>query len=287
MRILRDCDGTEFLASQVEDLEFELAESPDYEPEMGEVGMRMWNGRMPLLRDTYLIFDDGDFSGESEYAEFNGDVGVPLSCLRLLSEVELPEKPDIQGQKKLARDILKKVRIVDRHALVAGGAAADWMSDRQANDIDIFLSLPAHYNPEDMRDVLENVLDRSLHFATRSGSPYGAGGDAKIGEVLCFYEGMQEVQFIVLKSDPRRIIEDFPFSHTEVSWDGEEFHTGDNYDMVSQFGLVIQKADTVAQSYKDKCLKKFKELGLKLCSSPEEALDLSMEYMLKRKKEVS
>lgn len=45
-----------------------------------------------------------------------------------------------RDQRELAETILRAVRHIDRHAIIAGGAPRDWYLGMRANDIDIFIN---------------------------------------------------------------------------------------------------------------------------------------------------
>lgn len=45
---------------------------------------------------------------------------------------------NIVQQKRIAKEVLDKVKVLDYWAIIAGGAARDWYFNNLANDIDIF-----------------------------------------------------------------------------------------------------------------------------------------------------
>ena len=58
---------------------------------------------------------------------------------------------NIEQQKRIAKEVLAKVKVLDYRAIIAGGAARDWYFNNLANDIDIF------YYHEDGKWCLDNI----------------------------------------------------------------------------------------------------------------------------------
>ena len=58
---------------------------------------------------------------------------------------------NIEQQKRIAKEVLDKVKVLDYRAIIAGGAARDWYFNNLANDIDIF------YYHEEGRYCLDNI----------------------------------------------------------------------------------------------------------------------------------
>lgn len=50
----------------------------------------------------------------------------------------------IYEEKNLASEVLKKFKVIDPAAVIAGGAPRDWYMDNKCNDIDIYLRAPMH-----------------------------------------------------------------------------------------------------------------------------------------------
>ena len=61
---------------------------------------------------------------------------------------------DITYQKKVADAYLKSIEMISPRAIIAGGCVSDWHLGRAANDIDIFLTLPAGISTKDMKTML-------------------------------------------------------------------------------------------------------------------------------------
>lgn len=58
---------------------------------------------------------------------------------------------NIEQQKRIAKEVLDKLKVLDYRAIIAGGAARDWYFNNLANDIDIF------YYHEEGRWCLDNI----------------------------------------------------------------------------------------------------------------------------------
>jgi hypothetical protein len=58
---------------------------------------------------------------------------------------------NIEQQKRIAKEVLAKVKVLDPRAIIAGGAARDWYFNNLANDIDIF------YYHEEGKWCLDNI----------------------------------------------------------------------------------------------------------------------------------
>lgn len=58
---------------------------------------------------------------------------------------------NVEQQKRIAKEVLDKVKVLDYRAIIAGGAARDWYFNNLANDIDIF------YYHEEGKWCLDNI----------------------------------------------------------------------------------------------------------------------------------
>lgn len=58
---------------------------------------------------------------------------------------------NIEQQKRIAKEVLGKIKVLDYRAIIAGGAARDWYFNNLANDVDIF------YYHEEGKWCLDNI----------------------------------------------------------------------------------------------------------------------------------
>lgn len=274
---------------------FELVDSESgfYEEEMGCFGMICRNGVFETTHGLdprgnsggWVRFDDEDVDEYSEYAEDNGSVVIFSLDLRVIEHPPINnESAPLEKQKEIATKIVQKLRLVDKNACLAGGAAAAFYREEQANDLDFFVALPSYYSREDAREALNTLTELSL---VDMGRDYGVGQTSSQNGFLhvfrTFTEEGQELQFIVTPNNPVDALKTFPYSHTQVCWTGERFFTHSQFDLFVNFGIVVKNYEP-AQRYKEKCEALFKEKGYTVADNAEHALELSMEMMVGGKK---
>jgi hypothetical protein len=118
-------------------------------------------------------------------------------------------------EKEIVAKYLYKINKLDRLAIVAGGCPRDWMLDRFANDIDVYVQLPSI-----SLDLLHTLFDSIFGKANRNNSKatYYADLSNYIKYVLGYYVEGKLFQIIVLKDDYDRfkLLTDFKISSSQI-----------------------------------------------------------------------
>lgn len=247
----------------------------DYDGDIGEIDQEFWDVNLESTGEWELCFRQSN--GPSTYLEENGDVYIDRHDLQVLCPRVVNKPLPLEKQKVLAKATLDKIRLASPKAVVAGGAARCFLQGEQANDIDIFLDLPSYLNATEMRDMLSKLLpDKRISSVSGAsmGTPSAATG---LRCAYHFYEDGQEVQLLVVEGRPDEQMNRFPYSHTQVSWDGERFSYHDSFDMFLDFKVVIKNYHPVQASYEEKVTKLFKERGWAVAQSQDEALTMAMD----------
>lgn len=257
---------------------FQPNEEGVYDSGIGGPGQSFWDIDADCCDEYDLYFrESDDFSGA---IEDNGGVYIPPSELHVHShkppraETPLP----LERQKELAKETLEKIRLASPRAIVAGGAARCFFLGEQANDIDIFLDLPSYLSVREMNDMLSKLLPERrvtrLTGGSMDGEPSSTTG---LRAAFKFYEEGQEVQLLVVSGVPNEQHNLFPYSHTQISWDGSSFNMHDNFELFTTFNIVVRNRQPVPEAYEAKVNKLFEKLGCKVVDSAEEALSAALD----------
>lgn len=247
----------------------------DYDEYIGNPDQEFWDVNIDNSGECEICFRQSE--GHSEYLEENGEVYIDRCDLHVLCPRAVNKPLPLEKQKVLAKATLDKLRLASPKAVVAGGAARCFLQGEQANDIDIFLDLPSYLNQMEMRDMLSKLLPGKR--INQVSGAYSATPSAATGlrTAYHFYEDGQEVQLLVVEGRPDEQMNRFPYSHTQVSWDGERFSYHDSFDMFLDFKVVIKNYHPVQASYEEKVTKLFRERGWAVAQSQDEALTMAMD----------
>lgn len=273
--------GTELELQELQDYTFLFYpdDEDDYDEDIGDVGAEFWNVNVDASDGGELCLRQCNV--RSNYISENGCVYIPVHEL-CVGEVRYQNRPlPLERQMEVAKDVLAKVRLASPYAVVSGGAARAFLEQEQANDIDIFLDLPSYLSKIEMRSMLTKLLPE--HSVSQiSTSQYGAGGSTITGLRAAFRISVdgQEVQLLVVTDRPDEQYNKFPYSHTQVSWDGVNFTMHENFEVYLDFKVVIKNYHPEQASYEKKVQKLIKDKGWAVANSADEALSLSMERIL-------
>lgn len=196
-----------------------------------------------------------------------------------IPEVE-PKTPE--EQKEMAKTLIDKLRVGCPKACLAGGALFSWKRGESANDLDFFMYMPDWLTTYEVQEYISELVGKRVR--SMSNGMYDEN-DKSINGVHKVFQARidgQECQFICCDCDPMKVMLKFPYSHSQLCWDGEEEYDTAHSDMIRDFNIVIKHYEP-SQAYKDKIEPRLAEMGYTIASSEGEALDLMMEYMTKRK----
>lgn len=161
-----------------------------------------------------------------------------------------PDADAVESQQGVAKVVLDHLSGIDPHVVVAGGAPHDWQKGIPARDVDTFVHLPTYMDASECQEYLNTLLD------TYVGQVYGEDyEDPRITAV--FRLNLQGVRFdlIVIPGDPEKVMETFPSTHSQISWDGEEYTSTTEYDLYKSWDVCVISED-ISEQYKKKALRK-------------------------------
>ena len=181
---------------------------------------------------------------------------------------------NIEQQKRIAKEVLAKVKVLDYRAIIAGGAARDWYFNNLANDIDIF------YYHEEGKWCLDNIrrevgllkgllgVDHInvLGFNSAKGQNNAAIEDdfnnyQKNPDIVnvfeCVIEGVK-FQFIQLKKQNVNINK-FAYNMCQAWSNGEWIKTTNMFDLGVKKELLIETGELYSNTnkFKQKMVAKF------------------------------
>ena len=181
---------------------------------------------------------------------------------------------NIEQQKRIAKEVLAKVKVLDYRAIIAGGAARDWYFNNLANDIDIF------YYHEEGKWCLDNIrrevgllkvllgVDHIdvLGFNSAKGQNNAAIEDdfnnyQKNPDIVnvfeCVIEGVK-FQFIQLKKQNVNINK-FAYNMCQAWSNGEWIKTTNMFDLGVKKELLIETGELYSNTnkFKQKMISKF------------------------------
>lgn len=247
----------------------------DYDQYIGEPSQQFWDIDLHSSTAEELCFRQSD--GDSEYLSTNDEVYISPEDLQVVERTSSSTPLPLEEQMTLAKSVLEKVRLASPRAVVAGGAARCFLQGEQANDIDIFLDLPPYLDITEMRSMLTRLLPEYRIIPLRGGSATQPSAVTGLRNAFHFFKDGQEVQLLVVSGIPDEQINRFPYSHTQVSWDGDQFKHHDNFDMFLDFKVVIKNYEPQQQSYKAKVEALIQERGWAVAQSQDEALTMAMD----------
>jgi len=121
----------------------------------------------------------------------------------------------LNTEKEIVAKYLYKINKLDRLAIVAGGCPRDWMLDRFANDIDVYVQLPGV-----KLDLVRILFDSVFGKANRNGynTTYYPDSSNYIKYFLSYCVEGKVFQIIVLKDNYYRynLLTDFKISSSQI-----------------------------------------------------------------------
>lgn len=95
----------------------------------------------------------------------------------------------VETQKKIAKEVLEELEIIDPNCILAGGAPRDWFFNKPAADLDFYI-YDAHGNLNQTQ--WQERLNRTLLDVTPLGMIEGKGAD----EISEEYSSMQDLKYV-------------------------------------------------------------------------------------------
>lgn len=127
---------------------------------------------------------------------------------------DYPETPGVLEQQRIASEILDSLHLIDRHAIIAGGAPRDWRRGQEANDIDYYISIDIDAEGfSDLANKLFGITTRRLGNESEGSSEMYSEMTGLKWVREGIYKG-QTVQFINMHSSHTNL-EDFSCSVCE------------------------------------------------------------------------
>ncbi len=175
---------------------------------------------------------------------------------------EMHEK--IQLQKQIAEDVLKKLYLIDPHAIVAGGAVRDWFFEKPASDIDVFF----HVKPQITNTTLNRMFfECGIHTEvvhTWEEDPTGLyKRNPHIKQVMEFSENGQKIQLIQMtESTYNSVVPHFPLNICKAWFKGGESYFSKEFHWSKKYNVIVKTSELYASGdkYINKILGKFPEM---------------------------
>lgn len=274
--------GTELEWEDIPNYVFEYTANGWLDSGIGNIGDQYWNVNLSRSEEhNYLSFIETD--GDSRHLRRNREVNIGFEGLAVVGPLEQTSHAPmtLEDQKTLARTVLAQVRVASPKAVVAGGAARCFFQGERANDIDIFLDVPSYLSNKEVRGMLKKLLPDYSVRPLRGGSAASPSQSTGLQHAFYIRKDGQEVQLLVVSGRPDVQMELFPFSHTQVSWDGNDFTTAGSFDLFVDFKVVVRNYTDMQEAYKTKVENLIAEKGWRLAESQDEALTMAMDSVTK------
>lgn len=194
--------------------------------------------------------------------------------------LSLSDLVHVNEQMTVAREVLDKIRTLDKKALVAGGAPRDWFCGKAAKDIDIFYWLPTYNdhaaslnsNVEQLKALFEGSIElKILGIDTIGAKVFHNIPAAEVVEdynnyqrnpdILHVFEFEYKGQTIQLISLATRgvNVEDFAYNICQAWWDGVKIEYTELFKVGMDKKILIETGQLYANSeaYKRKMREKF------------------------------
>lgn len=179
----------------------------------------------------------------------------------------------IDGQKKIANEVISKLRAIDPYCILAGGAPRDWHFGNAANDLDFYI-WQQHNSQSAKIDQLKYagfVVSKIGHDNTQE--MYEKN---KAIESVFDAKGFDmSVQIISLNTKTRYIVDTFPFSICQAWYTPERgIQLERNFKITEKTGYIFKTNHLYsdADKYVQKITTKFKD-KFKFCNTKEQALE--------------
>lgn len=75
----------------------------------------------------------------------------------------------IEHQKSVAKDVLKKLKVVDIFSMLAGGACRDWYLNNPASDLDFYVHYSSEYPQWALCETFSNLLGVDVEIVGKKG----------------------------------------------------------------------------------------------------------------------
>ena len=186
----------------------------------------------------------------------------------------------IAHQKVVASEVLSRLKVIDKNAILAGGAPGDWLRGIPARDLDFYIQEEKPCFPQQKLESLgfevQSAFDKSKW--VKSLKQYTR--NPHIEAVKNYVVDGVDCQFIFVTCPVLSLIDKFALNTSQVWWDGEFTWKTDDYKIFEQFGVVYQTGEIFSREreYLAKVSKKYK--GYKFYPEKEDfALDFLGKYL--------
>lgn len=176
----------------------------------------------------------------------------------------------IEDQKVIADELLAKIELIDKNAILAGGAPRDWWAGVEANDLDFYLYFIPENGIEHTRRTLEFLTGIELKYL--GADENYEGGMKELQAVLDgTYKG-QKVQFMLMsKPTFSCVIPHFGASTSMVWYKGKRVTTSPEF-LISLAKKTLYIKTGTKQAFIDKTVLKYSRLTVEIVDSIDKAV---------------
>lgn len=179
----------------------------------------------------------------------------------------------IDEQKKIADEVINKLRAVDPYCILAGGAPRDWHFGNTANDLDFYIW---------QQHSTQRAKIAQLKYAGFVVSPVGYSDNREMYEKNKVIEGVfdvkgfdMDIQIISLNTPTYSVVDTFPFSICQAWYTPErDIQLERNFKITEKTGYIFKTNPLYADAdkYIQKITTRFKD-KFKFCDTKEQALE--------------
>ncbi len=146
---------------------------------------------------------------------------------------------DVKDQKREAKELLDKLRVVDPFVMIAGGAPRDWYFNTPAKDLDVYMRLPNHNTITLVENLARQVGIKNLTGMSKvTESSYAELPNLKwvfAGE----YNGLPINLMVMDKGVREEVIKDFDLAICRAWFDGEKCHYFEEFEFCVQTRICL------------------------------------------------
>ena len=164
---------------------------------------------------------------------------------------------NIEQQKKVADDVLKKIECVDPTAIVAGGAPRDWYLGNLASDIDVFFYFRNDLTTTRIGDILKSLGLDVFRVNEGNGLPDIYKKNPQLRAVFdCVVEGLSVQLLLMLEPTFKSVIDHFPLNICKVWYKNSSIKTTKDFERAIKHKAIVKVSSLYANQ--DKYLQKIK-----------------------------
>lgn len=162
----------------------------------------------------------------------------------------------IAHQKAVADKVLSLLEVLDKHAIVAGGAPRDWFMGKPATDVDVMVYVPPTVNFKEMFQLMGLVIDE---YMSGEDIPEWYKKNENIHTVAnCIVDDVK-VQIVVRRTTTYDALKEFPLSICKIWYKFSKIFPEDDFLWSVRYDVIYKTSDGYGRQdmYLQKIFKKF------------------------------